>query len=135
MARRRKYQYITDPISKAAVVHSAFISKVKDPREREKMVKNYNEKLSKYPEQVAKQEFAVLKLAGFYMGLSKPEVKRAIREAVQSAKDVQTEIVSKAVEERKIPVVAPEEAESLAKKVSGIISAVIKEEATSSPIA
>jgi len=109
MARRRKYEHITDPITKAAVVIEKFVNEAKTSADT--WSDNYKEKIKDYTKNEAKQVFAALKLAGFYLGLSKPEVRNAIRDAINKAKEVQTSVVGAAIEEGKVPYAVPKEIE------------------------
>jgi len=128
MARRRKYEYITDPILKATVVHKSFVTKIKDPRARAEMRENYEKKLSEYSEREDKQLNAILKLAGYYIGLSDPEVRKAIREAIGKAVDKKTEIYAKLIEEGKVPAPAvTKEVKETAEEVSKLVSDILKE--------
>ena len=118
MARKRKYAYITDPALKAAVVIEKFVSEAKENRGR--WARKYESEIDKYTKNEDKQTFAALKLAGFYAGLSDPDVKNAIRAAISKAKDKQAEIVSSALPRAPTPAVSPE-ARTTAKKVAEIL--------------
>ena len=120
MARKRKYAYITDPTLKAAVVIERFVSEAKV--NRGKWARKYEGEIDKYTRDENRQVFAAVKLAGFYAGLSDPEVRSAIRDAVNKAKDKQAEIVSSALPAMPAPVVSSE-ARTTAKKVAEIIGA------------
>ena len=120
MARKRKYQYITDPTLKAAVVVEKFVGEAK--KKVDTWSKDYKDNIKKYTEDEGRQTFAALKLAGFYAGLSDPEVKDAIRSAINKAKSKQAEIVSSALPEVPKPIVS-DEARKTAKKVADIIAA------------
>jgi len=128
MARRRRYEYIVDPILKATVVHKSFVHKVKDPRARAEMREHYEKKLSEYSEREDKQLNAILKLAGYYIGLSDPEVRKAIREAIGKAVDRKTEIYAKLIEEGKVPTpVVTKEVKETAEEVSKLVSDILRE--------
>jgi len=118
MARKRKYQYITDPVLKAAVVIEKFVDEAK--KKVDDWASDYKANIKKYTENEDKQTFAALKLAGFYVGLSDPDVKNAIRAAISKAKDKQAEVVSSALPKAPTPAVGPE-AKSTAKKVAEIL--------------
>ena len=118
MARKRKYQYITDPVLKAAVVIEKFVDEAK--KNIDDWVSDYKKNIKKYTENEDKQTFAALKLAGFYAGLSDPDVKNAIRAAISKAKDKQAEIVSSALPRAPTPAVSPD-ARTTAKKVAEIL--------------
>jgi len=124
MARKRKYRYIIDPITKAAVVIESFVSNAK--KKVDTWSTNYKNNIKAYTTDEARQVFAALKLAGFYQGLSDPEVKSAIRDAINKAKEKQAEVVSAALPKVPTPVV-PAEASATAKKVAEIISTVTAE--------
>ena len=118
MARKRKYQYITDPVLKAAVVIERFVSEAKE--NVDDWSKDYKKRITDYTKNEDKQTFAALKLAGFYVGLSDPDVKNAIRAAINKAKDKQAEVVSSALPRAPTPAVSPE-AKTTAKKVAEIL--------------
>jgi len=120
MARKRKYQYIADPVLKAAVVIERFVDEAE--KKVDSWVSNYKANVKKYTENEDKQTFAALKLAGFYAGLSDPEVKDAIRSAINKAKSKQAEIVTSALPEVPKPIVS-DDARKTAKKVADIIAA------------
>ena len=127
MARRRKYQHITDPILKAAVVVESYVDKAK--REVDRWARDYTANVRRYTGDEARQVFAALKLAGFYEGLQSPDVRNAIREAINSAKSKQVEVVAAAVESGKVPVAVPREvaapARTTAEKVRSILAGVV----------
>ena len=127
MARRRKYQYITDPVTKAAVVVESFVNKAKT--EVDTWARDYTKKVREYTGDENRQVLAALKLAGFYEGLQSPDVRNAIREAINSAKSKQIEVVAAAVESGKVPVAVPREvaapARTTAEKVRSILAGVV----------
>ena len=127
MARRRKYQYITDPVTKAAVVVESFVNKAKT--EVDTWARDYTKKVREYTGDENRQVLAALKLAGFYEGLQSPDVRNAIREAINTAKAKQAEVVSAAVESGKVPTAIPREvaapARTTAEKVRSILSGIV----------
>jgi len=120
MARKRKYRHITDPVLKAAVVVEKFVSKAK--AEVTNWARDYMNNIRDYAADENRQVFAALKLAGFYQGLQDPEVRNAIRDAINRAKSKQSEVVSEALPKVPVPVVSAE-ARTTAKKVAEIIGA------------
>jgi hypothetical protein len=120
MARRRKYQFITDPILKASVVIESFVSKAK--KEVSDWAGKYKSEIANYTADENRQTVAATKLAGFYMGITEPDVRNAIREAVSRAKARQTEVVGAVLGRLPTPVV-PAEARTTAKKVAELIGA------------
>jgi len=118
MARRRKYRYITDPITKASAVIVGFKNKVsKDIRG---MQEKYRANLEGYVADVNKQKWVALKLAGYYIGLSDPEVRNAIRSAINKAKEKQAEFIAPYVQQLP-PAGVTEDVKSLATAVVSII--------------
>ena len=120
MARKRKYDYITDPTLKACVVVNRFVSEAKVNLDN--WTKDYKNEINKYLSDSARQELAALRLAGFYVGISQPEVRNAIREAVNKAKARQAEVVAAGIEKVPTPAVS-DAAKKLAEKIAGIITA------------
>jgi len=119
MARKRKYDYITDPALKASVVVQRFLSEAN--KKLDDWAKDYKDKIKEYMDDSARQELAALKLAGFYVGISQPDVRNDIREAVNKAKAKQAEIVSAGIEKVPTPAVSTE-VKTLAKKITDIIT-------------
>jgi len=120
MARRRKFRYAIDPITKASAVIVAFKSKISNEKELNEMQKKYRAQLENYSKDTDKQKWAVFKLAGYYIGLNEPEVKDAIRNAIALAKKRQTEFVAPYVSQMP-PAGITEDVKSLASAVAAII--------------
>jgi len=118
MARKRKYEFITDPVLKASVVVESFVDKAKT--KVGDWADNYKTNIKSYTEDEKRQQAAAAKLAAFYTGLTEPEVRNAIREAVNKAKARQAEIISGVLEKLPVPTV-PAAAKSTAKKVAEIL--------------
>jgi len=118
MARRRKYRYITDPITKASAVIIGFKNKVS--RDIRSMQERYRANLEEYIKDVDKQKWVALKLAGYYIGLSDPEVRNTIRSAINKAKEKQAEFIAPYVATMP-PAGVTEDVKSLASAVVAII--------------
>jgi len=122
MARKRKYQYITDPVLKASVVIEKFVDEAK--RRVDDWSKDYKEEIKNYTGDENRQITAAVKLAGFYQGITEPEVRNSIRDAINKAKSRQAEVVSAAIEKLPVPTVGREVRET-AKKVAEILGATV----------
>jgi len=122
MARKRKYEFITDPVLKASVVIESFVDKAKV--EVGDWAKEYQTKIRSYTADEKRQQAAAAKLAAFYTGLTEPEVRNAIREAVNKAKARQAEIISGVLEKLPVPTV-PAAAKSTAAKVAEILGVTV----------
>ena len=118
MARKRKYAFITDPALKAATVVEKFVSEAK--AKLSAWASNYQTQVRGYTADESRQVAAAVKLTGFYMGISEPDVRNAIREAVGRAKARQAEVVAASLGKLPTPVV-PTEAKTTAKKVAEIL--------------
>ena len=119
MARRRKYAYIADPLAKAAIVVDRTIDTF--ATRGDELARNYRRGIFRYTTEEPKQIFAAVKLAGYYQGLSEPEVRNAIREAISKAKQRMTEVVSRAIEAGVVPVRITGRAERLHRQLSQIL--------------
>jgi len=122
MARRRKYAFITSPELKASVVVESFVNKAK--LNVDKWAGAYKSNIGAYTADEGRQTFAAVKLAGFYQGLSDPDVKSAIRDAITKAKAKKDEVVGAVLGKVPVPAV-PEEAKRTAKKVAEILGVAI----------
>jgi len=118
MARKRKYQYITDPVLKASVVIEQFVKEAKENVDT--WSKGYKERIKEYTGDENRQVTAAVKLAGFYEGITEPEVRNSIRDAINKAKSRQAEVVSAAIEKLPVPTVGREVRET-ARKVAEIL--------------
>jgi hypothetical protein len=121
MARRRKYQFITDPVLKASVVVEKFVGKAK--AELDEWANRYKGEIKGYTADENRQVTAATKLAGFYMGITDPDVRNAIRDAVNRAKARQAEVVSAVLTKLPTPTI-PEDVKKTAKKVAEIVGVV-----------
>ena len=122
MGRKRKYQYITDPVLKASVVIEKFVDEAK--KNVDSWSRDYRDEIKNYTVDENRQTTAAVKLAGFYEGITQPEVKNAIRDAVNKAKDRQAEVVSGALGRLPAPMI-PREAQTTAKKVAEILGVTV----------
>jgi len=122
MGRKRKYQYITDPVLKASVVIEKFVDEAK--KNVDSWSRDYRDEIRNYTVDENRQTTAAVKLAGFYEGITQPEVKNAIRDAVNKAKDRQAEVVSGALGRLPAPMI-PREAQTTAKKVAEILGVTV----------
>jgi len=124
MARRRKYKSIVDPLTVATIAVTNFKLKVKT--DLNTMKTNYEQKLKAYIDDTDRQALAAIRMAAFYAGIRSPEVRSAIRTAINQAKSIASEILATLEKEGKLPVaVIPkqiqEEAKPVTQKLAGII--------------
>ena len=121
MARKRRYRFIVDPTLKAAAVVGAAVTKF--ATKHKELAEHYETGITGYASDVNKQLWALVKLAGYYEGLQRPEVRNAISDAIKKAKETQTEYVA-SVEPHlppAIPANVAERAKTLTEKLKQLL--------------
>jgi len=124
MAKRKRYKAVVDPVLKASLVVSTYVSKWEDKEKRKEWLGNYEGQIDAYTKDDFKQQRAIVALAGYYAGFT-PDVKEEIRKAVNKAianKDEALAKFMKVAQEKGLKPVVPSKASELAKKVSELLT-------------